>query len=459
MFKYPSLDHSEVANCHQLIAQITKLSYCPAIKVVHTSEVHHGQLYVPIANWLLMLGTVLVASIYNNTTSLGNAYGVCVMFVTFFDTCMVSLAAIFVWKVPPYFILLPWLTIACMDGAFLSSALTKVPDGAWFTLTLSAVIASAFILWRFGKESQWNSEAEDRFPTSHFVKTRSDDTLRLVDRYGGSTMSSIKGFGVFFDKAGETTPTVFSQFAIKLIAAPEVMVFFHLRPLETPSVPVERRYVVSRLAIKNCYRVIVRHGYMDEVINPNLAALIYDVVRQYIVKSGDRHGPLNPLAPAETEEHAPATLSADTAPQDEKMDGVRNRSVAPADDSDNTDSTSVSPPTKATPATATSVHETPLADQDKSVYTTSTALPSSLAHQGSASPDASLELQALDRAYAHQVLYILGKVQLHVKPGTNFFRRALLEVFLWVRDNTRNKIANLQVPTERVIEVGFVKDI
>ena len=72
--------------------------------------------------------TILIASIYNNTTRLGNAYGVCVMFVTFFDTCMVTLVAVMVWRFNPWLVALPWLVIACMDGTFLSSALTKVPD-------------------------------------------------------------------------------------------------------------------------------------------------------------------------------------------------------------------------------------------------------------------------------------------------------------------------------------------
>lgn len=85
-----------------------------------------------------MVGSVVFAAIYNNTTSLGNAYGVCVMFVTFFDTCMVTLVAILVWRIKPYFVFI----IACLDGKFLSSALTKVPDGAWFTMLL----ASLFIL-------------------------------------------------------------------------------------------------------------------------------------------------------------------------------------------------------------------------------------------------------------------------------------------------------------------------
>ena len=46
-----------------------KLSYFPQLKVIHTSKIFHGQLYIPLANWLLMVGTILVASIYNNVWS------------------------------------------------------------------------------------------------------------------------------------------------------------------------------------------------------------------------------------------------------------------------------------------------------------------------------------------------------------------------------------------------------
>ncbi len=45
-----------------------KLSYFPQLKVIHTSKIFHGQLYIPLANWLLMIGTILIASIYNNVS-------------------------------------------------------------------------------------------------------------------------------------------------------------------------------------------------------------------------------------------------------------------------------------------------------------------------------------------------------------------------------------------------------
>ena len=405
-----------------------KLSYFPQVKVVHTSKIFHGQLYVPLVNWLLMIGTVLVAVIYNNTTSLGNAYGVCVMFVTFFDTCMVSLAAMFVWRISPYWVFLPWLTISCLDSVYLSSALTKVPDGAWFTLTLSSILAALFILWRFGKEQQWAAEAADRFPTTHFVKKLADETVRLTPRYGSGTVSSIKGFGIFFDKDGTTIPPVFSQFLIKLVAAPEVMVLFHLRPLETPSVPVEDRYNVSRLALPNCYRLVVRHGYNDVVVNPDLASLIHEQIQNFIIRNIEiRPNTNGVVGHGQTEDKEKANPAIATTSATNIDNTHLNTTDTPSDDS------AKAQVTFRTPSSANSVDIPP--------QTTASAL------------------AKLAEAYNHQTLYIIGKSQLKVSSTGGLFRKTLLHAFLWLRENTRTKIASLKVPTDRVFEVGFVKDI
>lgn len=52
----------------QLLSQVMKLSYFPQIKLVHTSKVIHGQIYIPFANWLLMIGTVIVTVVYSNVS-------------------------------------------------------------------------------------------------------------------------------------------------------------------------------------------------------------------------------------------------------------------------------------------------------------------------------------------------------------------------------------------------------
>jgi len=389
---------------------------------------------------------------------------VCVMFVTFFDTCMVSLSAIFVWKMNPYMVLLPWLIIACLDGTYLSAALIKVPDGAWFTLSLSAVLAATFILWRFGKEQQWKAESEDRFPTSYFVQRlpgsgtngEKDDRLALVERFGNTSLSRIHGFGIFFDKAGETTPIVFSQFVLKLVAAPAAMAFFHLRPLERPSVPPDERYSVSRLAIPNCYRVVVRHGYMDEVITPDLARIIYEQLRNYIIRDGQSHV----LVPLELTHRA---LSADHPTHQDAKPGV--------EDDETVDNLQLRKRTNLH-VTEQTHHLDPQANASADEKTDKMVVPSKNLHYGSqlltSENDTSdefqrkqteTELAKLDAAFAHQVLYIIGKEEMKVRHQANWLRRILLHMFLFIRDNTRTKIANLKIPNDRVIEVGFIKDV
>lgn len=59
-----------ITSTFQLLTQIMRLSYFPHIKVVHTSRYFHDQVYMPMANWLLMVGTIVVTAVYNNVRCL-----------------------------------------------------------------------------------------------------------------------------------------------------------------------------------------------------------------------------------------------------------------------------------------------------------------------------------------------------------------------------------------------------
>jgi KUP system potassium uptake protein len=446
-----------------------KLSYCPQVKVVHTSKTFHGQLYVPFLNWLLMCGTILVTAVYSNTTRLGNAYGVCVMFVTFFDTCMVTLVALIVWRIPPWLVVVPWLCFASVDGLYLSSALNKVPDGAWFTLTISAILTCLFMLWRFGKEMQWKAEAEDRFRLNTLVTKDDEGKLRLTQRWGGDQLSQIRGLGIFFDKTGVMTPAVFTQFASKFNAVMDVTVFWHLHPVEAPTVPDAERYSVSKFTtIPGCYRLVIKHGFMDEVMSPDLAALIYEKVRSFIIRQA---------ALGEEIRREDPSLSGDdgsTGSRATQRSGIEN--VEGADGGDGGGdvpmseaatlnarggggSTATTSGAEITPAPAAGATSSSSDDNHPSVTGPrerhiSEKLPIELRDDAVAA-----ELARLDRAYAAKIMYVVGKGQMRTRAGSPIFRRLVLSTFLWIRDNTRAKIANLRLAMDRVVEVGFVKDI
>lgn len=57
-----------ITGTFQLISQVMNLSYFPKVKLLHTSVMFHGQVYIPLANWLLMVGTVVVTAVYHNVS-------------------------------------------------------------------------------------------------------------------------------------------------------------------------------------------------------------------------------------------------------------------------------------------------------------------------------------------------------------------------------------------------------
>lgn len=71
-------------------------------------------------------------------------------------------------------------------------------------------------------------------------------------------------------------------------------------------------------------------------------------------------------------------------------------------------------------------------------------------------------LAVLQTAYEEQVVHIVGKEQMRideVKQCTGYFRKIALAAFLWLRSNAGNKVANMDLDGEKLVEVGFVKTI
>ncbi|SMR45311.1 unnamed protein product [Zymoseptoria tritici ST99CH_3D1] len=279
-----------ITACFQLLAQIMNAGYFPHLDLKYTSNKYYGQVYIPKANWILMIGCIIVTVVYGNTQELGHAYGTCVILVTFITTVLVVLVAIVVWQFHPALVFAVWLPFLALGGLFLGAALTKVPDGAWFTLILAGVLVVFFTLWRFGKEKQWECESKDQVDLRDVVETGRYTTHQfLATKYGGYELTPMDGFGIFFDKfGGTTTPRVYIQWLLKFRAQLDVVVLMHIRSLSIPHVGSDEQFEVNRTSIKNVYHVTLRHGYNDHVVTADLARMVYEEVRRTMLQGMTR---------------------------------------------------------------------------------------------------------------------------------------------------------------------------
>ena len=69
------------------------------------------------------------------------------------------------------------------------------------------------------------------------------------------------------------------------------------------------------------------------------------------------------------------------------------------------------------------------------------------------------ELSIVRKAYNSQVTYLVGKEKLRIRDDASFFRRILLSAFIWMRDNTRSRIAAMKLPGDHLVEMGFIMEV
>lgn len=64
-----------ISGTFSIINQSQSLGCFPRVKVIHTSDKMHGQIYIPEINWMLMILCIAVTIGFRDVKHLGNASG------------------------------------------------------------------------------------------------------------------------------------------------------------------------------------------------------------------------------------------------------------------------------------------------------------------------------------------------------------------------------------------------
>ena len=64
-----------ISGTFSIIRQSLMLGCFPRVKIVHTSGLVEGQIYIPEANWIMMVLTIVVVAGFRDQDAISNAYG------------------------------------------------------------------------------------------------------------------------------------------------------------------------------------------------------------------------------------------------------------------------------------------------------------------------------------------------------------------------------------------------
>jgi KUP system potassium uptake protein len=115
-----------ISGAFSLTRQAVQLGFCPRVTVIHTSEQHEGQIYIPEVNGALWISCVLLVLAFGSSTKLAAAYGIAVTGTMAITSIVYYVVVTSTWKWP--------VVRACPDTPGRASAALHprqgVPGGA-----------------------------------------------------------------------------------------------------------------------------------------------------------------------------------------------------------------------------------------------------------------------------------------------------------------------------------------
>ncbi|TQX08513.1 potassium transporter Kup, partial [Clostridioides difficile] len=122
--------------------------YLSPMRIIHTSEMESGQIYIPFINWLLYVSVVIVIVSFEHSSNLAAAYGIAVTGTMVLTSILSATVARKNWHWNKLFVGLMLVAFLCIDIPLFSANLDKIVSGGWLPLSLGMVMFTVMTTWK-----------------------------------------------------------------------------------------------------------------------------------------------------------------------------------------------------------------------------------------------------------------------------------------------------------------------
>jgi KUP system potassium uptake protein len=140
-----------ISGAFSMARQAVHLDLLPRLRVLQTSALEQGQVYVPTVNWLVFIAVCAFVVGFGSADALSGAYGAAVVGTMVVTTVLGAFVAATQWNWPKWQVASLFGLLLIVDLAFVAGNMTKVPTGGWIPLTLGAILCLIFTTWRNGR--------------------------------------------------------------------------------------------------------------------------------------------------------------------------------------------------------------------------------------------------------------------------------------------------------------------
>ncbi|HET9720963.1 MAG TPA: KUP/HAK/KT family potassium transporter [Solirubrobacteraceae bacterium] len=261
-----------ISGSYSVARQAMQLGYLPRLRVIHTSRLE-GQIYVPVVNWALMIGVVVLVLAFQNSNRLANAYGVAVTGTFVLNTLLFVAVARAMWTTPRWRIAVLGALLLMVEVTFLAANLAKILQGAWLPLVAGLSVMTLMMTWNRGRAYVTRLRAEREGSLRDFLSTLPD--LEVPVR-------SVPGVAIYLNPGQETTPLALRAEIEHSHALHEKILIVSVDEVNLPHVDDQDRFVIERIGDDLSIRYVsIRVGYQEVADVP---AMLYLARRDLLLE-------------------------------------------------------------------------------------------------------------------------------------------------------------------------------
>ncbi|HEY1610639.1 MAG TPA: potassium transporter Kup [Paraburkholderia sp.] len=159
-----------ISGAYSLTSQAILLGYVPRMKVLHTSDLAIGQIYVPVVNWMLLFIILCIVLGFKSSDNLAAAYGIAVTATMVITTVLVCVVMVRLWKWNKLLVGLIIAALLTVDLGFFGANLLKVEEGGWLPLGIGWLLFFLLLTWHKGRMLVKERTAADGIPLMPFLQ-------------------------------------------------------------------------------------------------------------------------------------------------------------------------------------------------------------------------------------------------------------------------------------------------
>ncbi|KAF5449181.1 hypothetical protein F2P56_029658 [Juglans regia] len=417
-----------ISGAFAILSQSQNLGCFPRIKVVHTSAKYEGQVYIPEANYFLMIACVIVTVAFKTTDKIGNAYGIAVVTVMLITTSLLSLIMLVIWKTRIWKIALFFVVFASIEGIYLSSVLYKFTQGGFLPLVFALVLMTIMAIWHYVHKERYMFELRNKV-SSEFIKELAVNP----------NIKRVPGMGFLYSELVQGIPPIFPHFISNIPSIHSVLVCVSIKSLPISKVVVEERFLFRQVEPReyHMFRCVVRYGYNDVIEEPEeFERQLVEQLKEFI-----RH------------EHF--MLEEGTTEQIAEPVNLQHSSLLVKDGKARGSAVHTEESLQLPNPSGVSSGSNSIQSVNAAKSTNSSNRIVSVPIQG-----VEEEMQFVQKAMENGVVYLLGEAEVVAEQKASFLKKIVVNhAYSFLRKNFRQGEKVLAIPHARLVRVGMTYEI